>query len=237
MTGQLFPGAWPLFDILFCIRDDHDIRFVLLAAAICLLSTITAVLMIRQTRSASPRARLGWAVSGGFATGFGIWATHFVAMLGYDPGIIVGYEIARTAGSLLIVLATTIAAMLIATRGHGARALVAASVLAGSGFATMHYVGMAALEMPALIRWNMGYLALSVVLAIVPLYPVFALALRRTTLASGLGAALVMTAAIVGLHFSGMTAIDLVPSRIEACARCCRPPPCRCSSAWCPRHC
>lgn len=204
-----------MFDILFCIRDAHDIRFVGLAAAICLLSTITAVLMIRQSRAAIGRGRLGWAISGGFATGFGIWATHFVAMLGYDPGIIIGYEIARTAGSLLIVLATTIAAMLIATRGQGARALVAASVLAGSGFATMHYVGMAALEMPALIRWHTGYLALSVALAIVPLYPAFALALRRTTLASGLGAALVMTAAIVGLHFSGMTAIDLVPSRIE----------------------
>ncbi|WP_231730659.1 hypothetical protein [Blastomonas sp. CCH5-E3] len=48
-----------MFDILFCIRDDHDIRFVGLAAAICLLSTITAVLMIRQARSASARARLG----------------------------------------------------------------------------------------------------------------------------------------------------------------------------------
>jgi NO-binding membrane sensor protein with MHYT domain len=204
-----------LFDILFCIRDDHDIRFVGLAAAICLLSTITAVLMIRQARSASARARLGWAVAGGFATGFGIWSTHFVAMLGYDPGIIVGYEIARTAGSLLVVLATTIAAMLIATRGQGARALATASVLAGSGFAVMHYVGMAALEMPALIRWNMGYLALSVALAIVPLYPALALARRRTSLASGLSAALIMTGAIVGLHFSGMTAIDLVPSRIE----------------------
>ncbi|MAF62434.1 MULTISPECIES: bifunctional diguanylate cyclase/phosphodiesterase [Pseudomonadota] len=204
-----------MFDILFCIRDDHDIRFVGLAAAICLLSTITAVLMIRQARSASARARLGWAVAGGFATGFGIWSTHFVAMLGYDPGIIVGYEIARTAGSLLVVLATTIAAMLIATRGQGARALAAASVLAGSGFAAMHYVGMAALEMPALIRWNMGYLALSVALAIVPLYPALALARRRTSLASGLSAALIMTGAIVGLHFSGMTAIDLVPSRIE----------------------
>ena len=203
-----------MFDILFCIRDDHDIRFVGLAGALCLLSTITAVLMIRQSRTASARGRLGWAISGGFATGFGIWATHFVAMLGYDPGIIIGYEIARTAGSLLIVLATTIAAMLIATRGQGAKALVAASVLAGSGFTAMHYVGMAALEMPALIRWDPGYLALSVILAIVPLYPAFALALRRTTLASGLGAALIMTAAIVGLHFSGMTAIDLVPSRI-----------------------
>lgn len=204
-----------MFDILFCIRDDHDIRFVGLAAAICLLSTITAVLMIRQSRAAIGRGRLGWAISGGFATGFGIWATHFVAMLGYDPGIIIGYEIARTAGSLLIVLATTIAAMLIATRGQDGRALVAASVLAGAGFATMHYVGMAALEMPALICWNYGYLALSFGLAIVPLYPAFALALRRSTLASGIGAALVMTAAIVGLHFSGMTAIDLIPSRIE----------------------
>ena len=204
-----------MFDILFCIRDDHDLRFVLLAAAICLLSTVTAVLMIRQSRSASARARLGWTLTGGFATGFGIWATHFVAMLGYDPGIIVGYEVARTAGSLLVVLATTIAALLIATRGQGLSALIVASVLAGSGFAAMHYVGMAALEMPALFRWNTGYLALSIVLAIVPLYPAFALALRRDSLASGLSAALIMTGAIVGLHFSGMTAINLIPSRIE----------------------
>ncbi|MDZ3833611.1 MAG: EAL domain-containing protein [Sphingopyxis sp.] len=205
-----------MFDILYCIRDEHDMRLVFLAAAVCLLSAMTAVLMLRQSGRARARAARGWAILGGFATGFGIWATHFIAMLGYDPGVVAGYKVDLTAASLLIVLATTISAFLVATRHRTTAALAAASVLAGGGFAAMHYVGVAALEMPALIRWQSGYVLLSVMLAILPLFPALWLALRGGTRLSGAAAALVITVAIVGLHFSGMTAIDLLPSRMDA---------------------
>lgn len=79
----------------------------------------------------------------------------------------------------------------------------------------MHYIGMAALEMPAEIRWRAGYVALSCALAILPLFPAMFLAAARRSAASAALAAALMTLAILGLHFGGMTAIQLVPAPMQ----------------------
>lgn len=160
-------------------------------------------------------ARVAWLLGGGLACGFGIWATHFIAMLGYDPGVIGGYRPDLTIGSLGIVLAATMAGLTLAADGK--RAHVAASaIITGAGFAAMHYLGMAALQMPAEIRWDRGLVAVSLALAILPLYPALRFAVGKQGLASGAAAAGTMTAAIVGLHFSGMAAIRLVPAAMPA---------------------
>ncbi|WP_067732456.1 bifunctional diguanylate cyclase/phosphodiesterase [Novosphingobium naphthalenivorans] len=205
-----------MLEILLCVRDEHDLRLVPLAAAVCLLTTTTAVLMLRQSSLSQRASAHLWTVMGGLATGFGIWATHFIAMLGYDPGFIAGYKVGLTLGSLLIVLMSTVAAFVVARHCRTAGCLIAASVIAGGGFAAMHYVGMAALEMPARIQWQASYVGLSVALAIVPLYPALFLVVRGKAVPSGLAAALIMAVAVVGLHFTGMTAIHLIPSHMHS---------------------
>lgn len=204
-----------MLDILMCIRDDHDIRLVLLAATVCLLSTMTAVLMLRQAKRAKGQAARNWAVTGALATGFGIWSTHFIAMLGYDPGIIAGYHLGLTVSSLAIVLISTIMAFLIASRDSSRAALASGAVIAALGFSAMHYVGMSALAMPATIHWRGGYVILSLLLAVMPFYPAMNIALRQRSTLTGVAAGLMMTGAIVGLHFSGMTAIRLLPARMD----------------------
>lgn len=204
-----------MLDILFCVRDQHDIRLVFLAAAVCLLSTLTAVLLLRQSRHSPDRNDGGkWATLAGFAVGFGIWSTHFIAMLGYDPGVITGYAVGLTALSLAIVLAGTVSGFLV-LRSRLRGRFVIASLLVGGGFSVMHYVGMSALEMPAIIRWRGGYVALSLLLAIGPLYPALVMTMQRRSRASGVLAGVIMCGAVIGLHFSGMTAIHLIPSREE----------------------
>lgn len=77
-----------MFDILLCIRDHHSSELVALAGGVCVLTSATAVLMVRQLVKSGTRAARAWLLAAGFATGFGIWATHFIAMLGYDPGVV-----------------------------------------------------------------------------------------------------------------------------------------------------
>lgn len=204
-----------MFDILFCIRDQHDLNLVLLAAGVCLLSTVTAVLLLRQSRVAKGGGARNWAVIGGGVTGFGIWSTHFIAMLGYDPGVVMGYKAGLTIGSLAIVVVSMVLAFLLAMRANTRTGRFGASVLAGAGFATMHYVGMAAAEMPAVIQWRLPYVALSLVLAIVPFFAGMDRAVRHSGRGQGFAAALMMTGAVVGLHFSGMAAIRLIPARLH----------------------
>ena len=88
---------------------------------------------------------------GAFATAFGIWATHFIAMLGYDPGFQFGFSIGTSAASLLIVTAAMLVALLLPQRRSSTGLLVAAGLVAMSGIGR-YYVGMAAIDMPARIR-------------------------------------------------------------------------------------
>lgn len=204
-----------MFQVFFCIRDQHDLRFVLLAALICIISCCTAVMMLRQANEVSNQTKHRWLVAGGLATGFGTWSTHFVAMLGYDPGVVAGYKPALTGVSLAIVLVTTFFGFRVAVSGNRTTSILAGALVAGGGFAAMHYTGMAALSLPARIRWDPLHLGVSVVFAITPMILTLRLALCRKGFGSAALAAGVMVVAIVGLHFTGMTAIRLVPARME----------------------
>ncbi|WP_313537049.1 EAL domain-containing protein [Sphingomonas sp.] len=204
-----------MFAIAYCITGQHDLRLVALAAGMCVLTTLTAVLMLRQSVRA-PRAVLGWKAGGALATAFGIWATHFIAMLGYDPGFQFGFSVALSAGSLGVVSAAMLGAFHMVRRQSSSAQLAAAGLLAVTGIAAMHYMGMAAIDMPAHIRWKPGYVLLSLPLGLVPFVSALHLAARGRTVRSGLGAAALMTAAVVSLHFTGMTAVQLIPWQREA---------------------
>jgi diguanylate cyclase (GGDEF)-like protein/PAS domain S-box-containing protein len=204
-----------MFDVLLCIHDQHDEWLVLLAALICVIATMSSVQLLRHARYLTGYAAARWVCGAGVAIGFGIWATHFVAMLGYDPGVIAGFQIPPTIISLVTAIAMTTMSFSIALARPDRRGLALASLLGGGGIAAMHYVGMSALEIPADIRWSRGYVALSLLFAVVPTYPALALAVRGRSVRSGIAAGLMMTLSIVLLHFTGMTAVKLIPAPLD----------------------
>src|SRR5438105_12775876 len=89
-----------MFRVLTCLTTEHDWRLVIIAGVICFLASLTAISLFNRARATMGRARATWIVAAGAATGCGIWATHFVAMLAYDPGISVAYNISLTTLSL-----------------------------------------------------------------------------------------------------------------------------------------
>ena len=204
-----------MFEVLSCIRDQHDLRHVIVAGLICLLSCGTTILLLRQAFASQGKGRRGWLALSGISSGFGIWATHFVAMLGYAPGVILGYTPLLTLASLVIAIAMTSAGFAIALRGKSPAWLALAALVTGLGISAMHYTGMMALELPAQLHWKSGFVLASIVAAVIPLFPAFTLCLRRTGMASLSSSALLFTAAIVGLHFTGMTGLSITPGRIE----------------------
>jgi len=70
-----------------CIANAHDMRLVGLAAVICLLASFTAITLLHHVRKSTGRMRRIWLAVSAIATGFGIWATHFIAMLAFSPGL------------------------------------------------------------------------------------------------------------------------------------------------------
>ena len=191
-----------------CIVHQHDFRLVILAALICAVASFAAVALLHHVRSSTGYMRAVWLAVSAVSTGFGIWATHFVAMLAYSPGIPNAYNIALTALSLIAAIVLTGAGLAVGV-SSGSRALGGAMV--GVGIAVMHYIGMAAFEVQGRIVWDPVLLLVSVALGTVIGAAALPIGMRGDSLKWKLIGALLLTAAICGLHFTAMGAVSIIP--------------------------
>ncbi|WP_330999395.1 PAS domain S-box protein [Sphingomonas sp. IC-56] len=198
--------------IYSCLRDQHDLRLVLLAGLICIASTATAVWLLRQLPQLAGRDRRIATLAAGAATGTGIWATHFVAMLGFDPGIATGYQVVLTLLSLAVSIVMVTAGIHVAVERRARWALPLGAAMIGIGIAAMHYTGMKAVQFQGWLAFSPAYVLASVAFAIAPVIPALSLTLTRRSTRSAVGAAALLTAAILLLHFTGVAASSVVPS-------------------------
>src|SRR5258706_488532 len=96
-----------MFRVLTCLTTQHDWRIVVIACLVCFVTSLCVVAIFHRARNAQGRGRAIWIAIAGIAAGFGIWATHFIAMLAYDPGIGIAYDIVLTALAFLAAMALT----------------------------------------------------------------------------------------------------------------------------------
>src|SRR5260221_1981343 len=100
-------GATHMFAVYSCIAYEHDLRLVVLAALVCALASFAAINFLSHVHKTTGYMRDVWLSVAAIASGSGIWATHFVAMLAYSPGIPSGYNIILTLLSLLSAILLT----------------------------------------------------------------------------------------------------------------------------------
>ena len=203
-----------MFKIIGCVTTQHDLRLVLVAAVICLLSCATFTHMLTRMRAAQGRMFHIWLGAASFVAACGIWATHFIAMLAFQPGVPVGYDIEQTIASALI-------AMLLCTAAFGLTAtragFVGGGMVLGLAISLMHFTGMLALRGPMTLVWDSNYVAASVIAGMA--LGVAALWMQdRATSLRGLAAATgLFVLAICGMHFTAMTAVTfaVAPMAVE----------------------
>ena len=200
-----------MYRILSCLTVEHDWRLVVLAALICFLASLAAVSLFHRALSTRGRTRATWILTAGVVTGCGIWATHFIAMLAYEPGVAVGYNVSLTLLSLL--LAGVIAAAGFATAVYAPRRWgpAAGGAILGGGVAVMHYLGMHALELQGHVEWAWNLVAASILIGCAFGVAALHLALHRRDRKAMIGAAVLLTLAIVSHHFTAMGAVIVVP--------------------------
>jgi diguanylate cyclase (GGDEF)-like protein/PAS domain S-box-containing protein len=201
--------------ILTCLTVEHDLRLVLLAALICFLSCYVAVTLVQRAQAAGGMARALWLGAAGASSGFGIWATHFIAILAYDPGVVMGFDMELTLVSLGVAIVVTTIGVAVATYLAGRSAAIAGGLLLGAGITSMHYIGMAALDVPGSLDWDLAYVVASVVCA--GLFGALALVFCMRPQARGRDRALatvLMALGVVSLHFTAMTAVTVTPGLV-----------------------
>lgn len=204
-----------MMKVLGCIAYEHNPWFVVVALLVAVAGAwVTSRLFLRST-SARGVQRFGWHFLTGISAAVAIWCTHFIAMLGFNPGVPVTFDTRFTLLSLLVAMFGATAGLVIAADWRSRFAPVTGGMIVGLAIALMHYTGMHAYRVEGLVTWNVPYVVASVVLS-VGLSGIAVYCGARRNRPSGNLMASLLALAIAALHFVGMTAIRVEPLRLDA---------------------
>ena len=196
-----------MFDVITFLFIMHDPRFVLAALVVCLVSSYASISLMRHAKLTTGNSRWMWLTVAATSVGFGIWSTHFIAMLGFHPGLAVGYDLGRTLLSLGIAVVICGFGLVVAVNGPKASDRALGGAFVGIGIASMHFTGISAIELGGNIGWNPQVAGASVLVGVVFGGAALVVGGRTGWLALVLGAVL-MTLAIVTMHFLAMAAAN-----------------------------
>lgn len=199
-----------------CLVVRHDLRLVFLAAGICVLSSWAAIGLVNHVTKSRRWTRAIWLSVTGIVSGIGIWATHFVAMLAFRPGLPTGYDIGLTLLSLLAAVVLTGIGFTVAAEQRRFFRQALGGSMVGAGIAAMHYLGMAAFETQGTLAWNPTLVVVSVLVGLAFGSVALPMGLRSARFVDRALGTLLLTLAICGHHFTAMVAAAIVPDpRVE----------------------
>ena len=202
-------------------------NWILVFASYCVavIAAYTAIYFGTRLFDLSGTARKFWLAAGALCLGTGIWSMHFVGMSAYTmPGHAhMSFSAWLTLASWIpAVLASALALYVITLPTVAWRSIAASALIMGAGIFAMHYGGMYAMQMHPAIQYDTALVILSGIIAVVAsgaalvicrkvrdVPPTYAFAVKLT-------AALVMGAAICGMHYTGMAAASYPSGAVTA---------------------
>lgn len=195
------------------LLQTYDAWLVTVSILVAVLASYAA-LDLSARISAAPRGwgRAGWILGGAIAMGCGIWSMHFIAMLALRLPVPIRYDVTLTVVSLLVAIVAAGFALVLASRASmSAAVVVAGGICMGVAIAGMHYTGMAAMASPIAVHYHTGLWWLSIAIAVAASCAALVLAFRfkhhgELWVAPRAVAAVIMGAAISGMHYTGMAA-------------------------------
>lgn len=198
------------------MTTTYNPYLVLLSALIAVLASYTALELASRVTSARGVSQRLWLIGGAIAMGTGIWSMHFIAMLAFSIPLFISYNLVIVLVSLIAAILASYQALLIVSRPQpSSSALLGGSTSMGMGIAIMHYSGMAAMQMPATVRYKPSLFLLSVGIAIVVSLVALKLSIgfrkRAERRWSKLGTACIMGGAVLSMHYTGMAAAMFNP--------------------------
>src|SRR5882724_8649390 len=201
---------------------SYNYALVALSVLIAMFASYAALDLAGRVTAAGGWTRAVWLLGGAGAMGTGIWSMHYIGMLAFILPIPVAYHWPTVLVSLLAaILASIVALGVVSRQKMGWFRALAGSALMGAGIASMHYIGMAAMRLPAICQFNSFLVVLSVAFAVLislaALWITFHFRHEKTGIGwEKLAGAVVMGAAIPVMHYTGMAAASFMPSGMPA---------------------
>ncbi|MBO6719609.1 MAG: EAL domain-containing protein [Rhizobiaceae bacterium] len=200
-----------MLNIINCIVYDHDYRGLALAVTVCVLGSLVATRLFgRVSRTAGSR-RILWMFLSSVVCGAVIWTTHFLAMLGYRPGIEHAYEPIGTLISLLLPIGFTLVGLGIASTTHKGWQIEAGGAVLGLGIAVMHYTGMMAFRVAGRVEFDPTLVVASVIFGALFGALTFNRIARPVTRFCKYGSSAALILGIASMHFTAMGAVAIIP--------------------------
>jgi PAS domain S-box-containing protein len=197
---------------------QYNWPLVILSIVISMFASYVALTMASRVALLRGVARSVWLVIGTFAMGSGIWSMHFTGMLALEMPMAMSYNIPLVIISWIAALLASGFALYIASRKSlSTPVLLGSAFVMGSGVMAMHYIGMAAMRMHGTISYDLWYVILSYIVALVASAAALWLSfhLRATSIVSvrtiieRIGSSIVMGLGVSGLHYVGMYATNV----------------------------
>jgi PAS domain S-box-containing protein len=198
----------------------YDYRLVALSVLISALASYAALDLGGRVTASRGSVRSIWLMGGAAAMGMGIWSMHYIGMLAYSLPVTIFYHWPTVLLSLLAAIFASAVALFVVSRNEmGPLRIGVGGLLMGTGIATMHYVGMHAMRLPAMCQYSPGLVALSVILAVlislVALWLTFHLRSETKSMSwRKLLSAMLMGVAIPAMHYTGMAAASFRPTAV-----------------------
>jgi len=205
------------------LTESYNYILVVISVLAAIGSSFVALSTVPRIHSSTSRGRsLAWVVAFGFSLGAGIWTMHFIALLALQLPIPVQYDLELTVFSLILAIIVSAAAISPLRGGGSLRMFKAKTMMIGTvmgfGIAGMHYAGMVAMRLNAVMHHHSYIIALAVAIAIVASTAALLIAnqLRDTRIfAQPLTksiAAIVMGIAVSAMHYTAMYGMAFHPS-------------------------
>ena len=200
----------------------YNHRLVVLSLIIAVLSSYAALDLAGRVTSARGRARYLWLSGGALAMAVGIWSVHYLGMLAFELPVSVQYDWPTVALSFLAaILASVTALFVVSQTTMGVIRTLRGSAFMGGAIASMHYVGMSAMRLPAVAHYSLITVLLSIFLAVIISLVTLVLAFRFRSDAISWswrkgGSALVMGSSITVMHYTTVAAASFTPSTLSS---------------------
>ncbi|MHA6324376.1 MHYT domain-containing protein [Roseivivax sp. CAU 1753] len=191
---------------------SYNPSLVIASIAISFMASFTGLALTRGVSQLPAPQRKQRIAMAAIALGGGIWAMHFVAMLGLQLPILYYYDALTTMiSALLAILIVGIALLVMHFRIRTRASTVIAGTIAGLGISVMHYVGMSGMTLCAPVYTPVGVglaVAASVALGIVS----FSIAYGERTHRRIVLGTLTFGIAVCSVHFLSMAGTRFLPA-------------------------
>jgi NO-binding membrane sensor protein with MHYT domain len=190
-----------------------------LAYSVSCLGAFLGLRCVTRARALDGVRRASWLALAAVSVGAtGIWAMHFIAMLGFTiQGQQIMYNVPVAIASMFLAILVVGVGLFIVGYGNGGwPRLASGGVTIGLGVAGMHYMGMAGMIMPDSVSYNVPLVVLSILIAVVAGTAALWAGTRVSGIGATIGASLIMGIAVCGMHYTGMEAMTFTPGSMSA---------------------